>query len=320
MAQTPPQSRIRVAARLANGFALDLVKVGGFGRDAMDGLLLAAIGQANLAHVTRNPELQRAYATLDQPPPDDLRRPASISGIANSLRIPFETARRRITALVEQDIVRTTTRGVIVPQASSSSPLYRRAAVTNYDLVRTLYFRLRAIGVLDDLAQPVGPAFDPDRPPMGMVMRMSSDYLLRLAEPLNVFMGDLVTALVLMDTIHANTEHLADTDGGTDTQGWDPVGFIADEQRRPVRAAALSERLGIPPETVRRHLVRLIEAQQCERTGFGYVVPSRFLVENGYVRHMMDNQSHLHRLFHGLADFGLLAEWERERLGLKGAA
>jgi hypothetical protein len=35
---------------------------------------------------------------------------------------------------------------------------------------------------------------------------------------------------------------------------------------------------------------------------------------------MLDNRSHLHRLYAGLADFGVLAEWEREILTLRGAA
>src|SRR5690349_5823504 len=106
-----PISSIRVAARLGNGFALDLVKLGGFGRDVIDGLLLVAISQANVAQITRSPELQRTYARLDEAPPDDLRRPVSINAIAGSLRIPFETARRRIASLAEADVVRMTPKG-----------------------------------------------------------------------------------------------------------------------------------------------------------------------------------------------------------------
>jgi hypothetical protein len=34
----------------------------------------------------------------------------------------------------------------------------------------------------------------------------------------------------------------------------------------------------------------------------------------------VDNQSHLHRLFTGLADFGVLTEWEHQILVLRGAA
>lgn len=320
MARLAPNSSIRVAARLANGFALDLVKLGGFGRDVVDGLLMAAISQANVAQITRNPELQRAYATLDQPPPDELRRPVSISGIANSLRIPFETARRRITALVDLGIIQVAPRGVVIPTAPLNSPFYRVAAEAHYGLVRTLYHRLRGIGLLEDLARPNGPAFDPENPPVRLVVRLSSDYVLRLAEPIGQYIGDLVTGLVMMDTIHANTEHLPDTEGGDPDGDWTPAGFVPDELRRPVRPAALAERLGIPQETVRRHLQRLVDDNRCERMENGYRVPATVLARAPFIQYMLDNQSHLYRLYAGLADFGVLAEWDREILSLRGAA
>ena len=245
---------LRVAARFANGFALDLVKLGGFGRDVVDALLLAAISQANVAQITRNPELQRQYATLDQPPPDEMRRPVSISAIANSLRIPFETARRRIVALSELGVVVTHPRGVVVPTAPLSSPFYRMAATAHFELVKNLYFRLRGIGLLEDLPSPSGPPFDPENPPVRLVIRLSSDYVLRLAEPISQYIGDLVTGIVLMDVIHANTEHLPDTEGGQDDEDWAPQAFVPDDRRTPVRAATLAERLGVPHETIRRHL------------------------------------------------------------------
>ncbi|TAJ71895.1 MAG: hypothetical protein EPO51_12310 [Phenylobacterium sp.] len=320
MARDAPNSSIRVAARLANGFALDLAKLGGFGRDVIDGLLMVAISQANVAQITRNAELQRRYATLDQPPPDDMRRPVSISAIANSLRIPFETARRRISALVEAGVVRTAPRGVVIPAAPLNSPFYRIGAEANYGLVRALYFRLRGVGLLEDLPRPSGPAFDPDHPPVRLVIRLSSDYLLRLAEPVSLYMGDLVSGLILMDMIHANTEHLPDTEAGDADGDWSAEGFVPDHMRRPVRATSLADRLGIPQETVRRHLQRLIAADQCERKEDGYLASARILARAPFVQYMLDNQSHLHRLYAGLADFGVLSEWEREILALRGAA
>ena len=122
MAMPAPEATVRIAARLTNRFALDLVKLGGFGRDVIDGLLLMAISQANVAQITRNPELQLTYATLDQAPADDLRRPVSMSAIANSLCIPFETTRRRIQALAKLGVIQATPRGVIVLQAPLGSP------------------------------------------------------------------------------------------------------------------------------------------------------------------------------------------------------
>ena len=320
MAHEAPHSSLRVAARLANAFALDLVKLGGFGRDVIDGLLLAAISQTNVAQITRSPELQRAYATLDQVPPDELRRPVSISAIANSLRIPFETARRRISTLIELGIVRTAPKGVIIPQGPLNSPFYRMAADAHYQLVRTLYFRLRRIGLLEDLPRPNGPPFDPEHPPVRLVIRLSTDYLLRLAEPMSLHVGDLIAGLILMEVIHANTEDLADTDGGEADGDWSAEGFVADSRRKPIRTVALSERLGIPQETVRRRLNQLMKADRCVRLGDGFIVPSRVLAREPFIQFMVDNQSHLYRLYAGLADFSVLSEWEREILAIRGAA
>lgn len=320
MTQATPHNRLRVAARLANGFALDLVKLGGFGRDVIDGLLLVAISQANVAPIERDPDLQLAYATLDQAPPDDLRRPVSISAIANSLKIPFETTRRRISALVDLGLLKTVGRGVILPQAPLNSPFYRLGAEANYRLVRTLYCRLRDIGFLHDLPRPNRPAFDPDAPPVRLVIRLSSSYLLRLAEPLTDHMGDLVTALVLMDLIHANTEHLPDTEGGDEAPDWSPDGFVADVHRKPATITMLSQRLGIPQETVRRHIARLVKDDRCDRVAEGYLVPSRVLSRGPFVHYMTANQVNLHRLYVSLAEFGVVSEWESELLRLRGAA
>jgi hypothetical protein len=320
MARDAPHTNIRVAARLANGFALDLVKLGSFGRDVIDALLMAAISQANVAQITRNPELQRLYATLDQPPPDELRRPVSISAIANSLRMPFETARRRITALIDLGIIVTQPRGVVIPTGPLNSPLYRTASARHYELVRNLYFRLRGIGMFEDLPRPTAGVFDPENPPVRLVIRLSSDYVLRLAEPIGQHIGDLVTGLILMDLIHANTEHLPDTEGGEPDVDWTPSGFVPDSARKPVRPSALAERLGMAHETVRRHLTRLLADDRCERNEDGFIVPARVLAREPFVQYMTDNQSHLYRLFAQLAEYGVLSEWERQVLAFRGAA
>ena len=312
MSHAPANSIVRVAARLANAFALDLVKLGGFGRDVIDGLLLVAISQANVVPLSREPELQRAFASLDQAPPDDLRRPVSINAIASSLRVPYETARRRITALINAGILQSTPKGVILPQAPLNSAFYRMGAEGNYNLVKSLYFRLRGIGLLKDLARPNGPPLDPDHPPMRLVSRMSADYLLRLVEPINEHIGDVVTALVLMEVFRANTSHLADTDGGSEGSNWSADSFIADDDRRPVSATDVARNLGMPVETVRRRLANLVARNRCERGEAGYWIPSRVLAEGLLVEFALANQGHLHKLFSGLAEFGVLLEWDRE--------
>jgi hypothetical protein len=310
----PPLAKLRVAARLANGFALDLVKLGGTG-DIVDRLLGAAISQANVAQITRSAELQLRYATFDAIPPDEERRPVSINAIASSLRIPFETTRRRVAALAEVGVLQVVPRGVIVPNGPLTTPQYRQMVFANYELVRSLYARLRGVGVVDDLAHAPS-RFDPSDPPVRLVIRLSTDYLLRLAEPVTQHIGDVIMGLVLMDVILANTEHVPDIEP---PEMIAPEGHVRDELRRPVRAAALAERLGVPLETVRRRLAKLVETDRCERRADGYVVPGRVLGREPFVQYMVANRTHVQRLFQGLADHGVLALWD-EPAGLRGAA
>ena len=317
MAQDARLIKLRTVARLSNGFMLDLVKLGGFGRDVIDGVLLTAISQANVLPITRDPVLQRRYAALDQPPPDELRRPVSISAVANSLRIPFETARRRISAMAKLEIVRTSSRGVIIPQGPMDSPLYRILASAHYELVRNLYLRTRPLELV--ASAPSGQAaFSANSQPVRLVNRLSAHFLLRLAEPLTEQIGDLVTALILLDVIHANTEHLSDAE--ISEIGVSADGYLPDGARRPVRINTLAERLGIPPETVRRHVNRLVKSGRCERREEGYLIPSHVLARGPFVQYMLDNQSHLQRFFSGLSELGVLSLWDAEADGLRGAA
>ena len=55
-----------------------------------------------------------------------------------------------------------------------------------------------------------------------------------LAESISLHIGDMVTGLVLMDLIQANTEHLSDQEGGK-PDGWRIPDFVPDDERRAVR-------------------------------------------------------------------------------------
>ena len=128
----------------------------------------------------------------------------------------------------------------------------------------------------------------------------------------------MVTGIILMDIVEANTAHLSDLEGGAEDLG--PEGFVADTRRAPVRMSELSARLGVPHETVRRHVARLLKDDRCERREGGYLVPARVLSRAPFVRYMYDNQVNTHRLFAALAELGVLAFWDRDEQALRGAA
>jgi DNA-binding Lrp family transcriptional regulator len=310
MHQTGSLRTARVAARLTNAFTLDLVKLGAYRRDVIDVLLRTALLHANQAHIIRDPDLQRRYATLDDDVPDELRRPASMNAIAASLRVPFETARRRIGAMAELGVCQITPQGVVVPGAVTNSPAYRAACGIQYDKVCDLYGRLRGIGLFEGHPGAAAACSLAD-PPLRLVGRLTVEYVLRFTEPISLHIGDVVTGLVLMDLIMANTEHLADAEAGTDEAGAD--GFVPDRLREPVPATALAQRLGVPQETVRRHVGRLLDRDLCRKAAGGYLVPAEVLARGPFVQFILDNQAHLNRMFAGLGEFGVLAAWEQER-------
>jgi hypothetical protein len=305
MAGAASMSTLRVAGRLANAFVLDLVKLGGHRRDVIDALLRAAIVHSNLAHLVRDPDFQRRYATADDDPPDEMRRPASINAIATSLRLPFETVRRRVGHLAEAGVCALKPSGVIVPQAATSSPPYRAALRAQYDGLQVLYGRLRTIGALE----PPPPA-EPWRGdlPVRLVGRYVVEFALRFTELTLEHVGDPVTTLTFLEIIHANTESLPDEEGGGD--GREPLAYVPDARRIPVTVSDVATRLGVPHETVRRHVARLCEVGHCRKAAHGYIVPADVLARSEVVTFAVNNLANFNRMFAAIADFGVLTAWE----------
>lgn len=313
MADSRSLGALRVAARLSNAFTLDLVKLGAHGRDVIDPLIRTAILHANLSQLIRDPDLMRRYATLDADVPDELRRPASINAIAASLRIPFETARRRIGGLAEQGVCLITPAGVIVPKAATDTPFYRFACQVQFEKLHVLYDRLRAAGCLDAPPPVASAPYAGGDPPYRLAGRLVGQFVLRFTEPLAEHIADRVTQVALLELICANTEALADDDGGGEGVG--PSGFVPDERRTPITVAVLADRLGVAHETMRRHVAELSDLGLCRKADGGYVVPAEALARPAFVRFLFDNHRHLSRMFAGLGEFGVLSAWDRTRQG-----
>ena len=105
------------------------------------------------------------------------------------------------------------------------------------------------------------------------VARLSSEYVLRALRLLtDIHGGDLLTAIIGQAIIAANTAHLVDG------RSSEPPRFAGrsepppDELRRPVSVLAIAESLGLPFETTRRHVNKLIAAGTCKRVKGGVIV------------------------------------------------
>ena len=108
------------------------------------------------------------------------------------------------------------------------------------------------------------------------VLRLGINYFLSqaalLAEP---FGGDVLLAVTFLTINTGNLRHLH---GAATFNPQAVEGVIPDGMRRSVTIAAVSRELGIPRETARRYVNRLIEMGFCRATGArGVMVPSEVL-------------------------------------------
>jgi len=302
----PPPATLRAVNRLAAPCIIDALMVGRRDRDFHDALILLAVVQANVAPLMREGEAQRAYANPDAPPPDELRRSVSMNAIAQSLRLPYETVRRRLLRLAAADACEITPHGVIVPTRELASPEHTAALFAVWEQIRRLYYRLRDLGVLDALMQPQAREPAQRQPPLRAVIRIASDDMLRAVDNVGGQFEGLISGLVWFTVMSANREHLE--------------GLEEPSAPRPASASAIARRLAAPIETVRRHANELIVAELCKRTRGGLVVPPEVLARPQAQRTMQTNFTDLQRMFAGFAQLGVLAEWDRRSPPLRGVA
>jgi DNA-binding Lrp family transcriptional regulator len=302
-AATLPWWRI---GRASLTFLLDLIAMGrAGGADIVDPLIITLVLDVNVSAISQDPELQRRYACVGDIPPDDLRRPISISATAASLRLPYETVRRRIAKLAKRGLCEVTREGVMIPSAAVNSAAYLWLATARYERLKRFYLDLKALGAIGALPPPTDPTPFPAEP-VRLANRVISEYFLRFSDAIMRGLGDPVSGLLLLEMTRANSEHLSAAQKAYD-------GAIPDELRRPIRAHALARRAGLPSETVRRHLAKLEAEGFCRRAEGGLLadleqVAARTAEGGG----LAENLTNVNRMFGKLASLGVVAFWEAE--------
>ncbi len=277
-----PDTAPRALGRASLAFLLDQVKTGVAGLDATDALIVLAINQANIAPLTREPLARIRYGTLQAPAPDARRRAVSINAIAASLQLPFETVRRRVNALMAAGAVVRGEGGLIVPEAFLTAPDYISTITAGHFRLIAFFHEANAAGWVGELPRS---AYPPEAEiPMRAAARLISDYVLRSAANLMPLGGGVSGTLVLLG--------------------------VADAEA-PATGPALARRLGMPTETVRRHVLRLAEEGACRRTGSGYLVDQEVLATPAWSAFLAENVANTHRLFAGLAERGVIEAWTR---------
>lgn len=136
------------------------------------------------------------------------------------------------------------------------------------------------------------------------VNRLGVDLFIRTAVALaEIFEGDALRGLIFVTAAHLNVAHL-NTPRVLNPLASD--GLFPDDLRRPTSAYSVAKFLGLPRETVRRHLLALVESGHCTRIeDNGYVVMSETLRSPPIIRFARYVQSQTMSVVDDLAASGI---------------
>jgi DNA-binding Lrp family transcriptional regulator len=228
--------------------------------------------------------------------PDEMRRPISVARLADSGNLPFESVRRVVQQLIVDGLCERVPGGVIVPRSTIERPENLRAVLANAAYVRKFMRDLQTTGLIGHVPSSLTVAASADGTHIArLVARQSSEYLLRAVQLLADTYGSARAGIVAQTIISANTAYLDTRDG----EGWRYAGISEtppDEARRPISISRIAESLGLPYETVRRQVEKLLEANVCVRVRGGVIVPVALLESPGAVRAMLANVGYVRKL------------------------
>ncbi|MEI9887056.1 MAG: hypothetical protein WDN08_11255 [Rhizomicrobium sp.] len=271
-----PDPPIRLVMRLLLEFMVGTMPVLArwHGGDLVRGIVFLAIAQANRPRFS---DVARV-GLLPWTRGDAALKPLSVLALSESLKLPYETARRRVLALARDGLVQRQEQGAIVPNAVIAGAAFDAFAGDTYDRFLALLLGLRAIhfdfASFGKGALPPDAALLPGGEPDLAVRHVVIDFVLRLVE-CGVFAheNDLVRALIFSAIMAANAEpYTADPDAAWDyaTLAQSPPAH----RRKPIPIAEVAHRTGIPYETARRYIVVMLRDKDIVRVpGKGLINP-----------------------------------------------
>jgi hypothetical protein len=273
--------------------------------DVRTALVVRTIHTANTGHLDARTEAGRRVAGPDGMLPDELRRPISISRLAESTGLPFESTRRIVHGLIRDGHCARMQDGLIVPGAALVTPDQAHIVIANLAYVRRFVRDLQAAGLVDEAAMGwmrVGRLVNEDALARS-VARVTADYFLRALRIIAEAYGDIRAGLIAQTIVVANTAHLdARAGDGRQYAGIDQP--VPDAVRRPIRVSRLADSLGQPFENVRRQVQHLITAGICRRIDGGVIVPAAVLEGPVAERAMLSNVTQVRELIRDLAGLG----------------
>lgn len=304
LADNDGPANVRAILRVGNDYFLrtiDRLAVM-HGDDLISALIFNAIWTANVKHITYS-DANSAFGGMNDIPPDSMRRPVSVLALSSSLRIPYETVRRYVQALVNQGLcVRVGGKGVMVPAEVFNRGLFREAIVQEIpsflrfveDLKRSGFdfapYRRRLANTI-----PLPP--NGDLPAnLRAILRVTMESIMRNVDALAKTHGDdFLKGFVFTAIWTANVRHI--TAGANNTKYGAMDEMPPDDMRRPVTIAALAASLRMPYETVRRHAGYLIREGVAVRVdGKGLIIPRAQMREQAMFEGIRAAHGHITRM------------------------
>jgi DNA-binding Lrp family transcriptional regulator len=269
------------ATLLSLDFFIDAANLSRAGGDLLQPLVFAAIAQANQAVLRNDPELQARYGDTGEAIPDALRRPISVNAVAQSLRLPFETVRRKVRLLIASGLCVATASGVYVPREAIVSEAH--AAIQTARMARLE--QLRADLVRVGFLSPDEASSRPSAALRRSVNRALSEYMLRCCDRAIELTGGVSDGFVLLGLCLVCTDEMQAA----------PLDVAPALRPSSMRSIAL--RLGMPHETVRRRLLALERSGLARRRGRGWIPVAPRARRAAIARLAEDNELDLRRLF-----------------------
>ncbi len=141
-----------------------------------------------------------------------------------------------------------------------------------------------------------------------LASRVAGEYILRSLRMLGELAdGELLTSLVSMAIVQANVAYL-DQVAAAENEFASVERVPPNEVRRPVSVLAISASLGLPYETTRRHVAKLIASGTCVRVKGGVIVPAKALVGEKHETMLRTNLANLRRLVRDLKRLGVVLD------------
>ncbi len=117
-----------------------------FDGDLTCGIIFLALVRANTQHLAET--VQLSYSMNNGVIPDEVRRPASVKSISDSLNLPYETVRRHLGKLRAAGYCeRVAGRGFVIPEQVLLRPEFKGVISRNHSYFQQMISRLQRAGL-----------------------------------------------------------------------------------------------------------------------------------------------------------------------------